>query len=350
MDFFKKINIIRRSATHRITKNIGTSNSNDFAPINNKEDIKRILICRPNHRLGNQLLMTPLVQEVINTFPDSKIDLFVKGNLAPIIFKNYENIDKIIQLPKKPFENIVQYIVMWLSIRKKQYDIVINVDKGSSSGRLSTKFANSTYRIFDDENEYFNLKYKDYKHLAKHPVYSLRIFLSTIGVVNVEKVIPSLDLKLNSEEIAEGKKILNQLIVNKEQKTICLFTYATGNKCYSELWWMELLEKLKKEFENFNIIEVLPVENVSQIAFKAPTFYSNDIRQMGSLIANTNVFISADSGIMHLASSVQTPTVGLFSVTDLDKYQPYNKNSLALNTNILSTNEIVKIIETITRK
>ncbi|MFN7014182.1 MAG: glycosyltransferase family 9 protein, partial [Bacteroidia bacterium] len=109
-------------------------------------------------------------------------------------------------------------------------------------------------------------------------------------------------------------------------------------------------EKLKKEFKNLNIIEVLPVENVSQIAFKIPTFYSKDIRQIGSLIANTDVFISADSGIMHLASSVQTPTVGLFSVTDMDKYQPYNKNSLALNTNILSTNEIIKKIKTITRK
>ncbi|WKL43080.1 glycosyltransferase family 9 protein [Flavobacterium sp. ZE23DGlu08] len=350
MDFLKKTNIIRRNLTHRMTKNIGNSSTTNFIPINNREDIKRILICRPNQRLGNQLLMTPLVQEVINTFPNSKIDLFVKGNLAPIIFKNYSNINKIIQLPKKPFKNLIQYVFVWLSIRKKKYNIVINVDKGSSSGRLSTKFANSTYKFFDDENEYSKLKYKDYKHLAKHPVYSLRFFLSTIGISNnVEMAIPSLDLKLNSEEITEGKKMLNQLIVNKEQKTICLFTYATGNKCYSELWWMELLEKLKKEFKNLNIIEVLPVENVSQIAFKIPTFYSKDIRQIGSLIANTDVFISADSGIMHLASSVQTPTVGLFSVTDMDKYQPYNKNSLALNTNILSTNEIIKKIETITR-
>lgn len=350
MDFFNEINIIRRRITHRVTKNISNSSDNNFPSIDNREDIKKILICRPNHRLGNQLLMTPLVQEVINTFPNSKIDLFVKGNLSTIIYKNYPNIDKIIQLPKKPFKNLIQYLFTWLSIRKKRYDIVINVDKDSSSGRLSTKFANSTYKLFDDENEYFNLKYKDYKHLAKHPVYSLRFFLSTIGIPNVERKIPSLDFKLNSEEITEGKKILNQLIVNKEEKTICLFTYATGNKCYSEIWWMELFEKLKKVFENLNIIEVLPVENVSQIAFKTPTFYSTDIRQIGSLIANTAIFISADSGIMHLGSSVQTPTVGLFSVTDMDKYQPYNKNSLGLNTNILSTNEIVKKIDAIIRK
>jgi ADP-heptose:LPS heptosyltransferase len=41
-------------------------------------------------------------------------------------------------------------------------------------------------------------------------------------------------------------------------------------------------------------------ENVSQIAFKSPTFYSKDIREIGAVIANTEIFIGADSGIMHL--------------------------------------------------
>jgi ADP-heptose:LPS heptosyltransferase len=51
--------------------------------------------------LGNQLLITPLVQEVTDTFPNCKIDLFVKE--TAIIFENYENIDSIIKLPKKAF-------------------------------------------------------------------------------------------------------------------------------------------------------------------------------------------------------------------------------------------------------
>jgi predicted Rossmann-fold nucleotide-binding protein len=57
---------------------------------------------------------------------------------------------------------------------------------------------------------------------------------------------------------------------------------------------------------------VLPVENVSQIGFKAPTFYSKDVREIGALMANTEVFIGGDSGIMHLASASKVSTVGLF--------------------------------------
>lgn len=93
-----------------------------------------------------------------------------------------------------------------------------------------------------------------------------------------------------------------------------------------------------------NIIEVLPIENVSKISFKEPTFYSNNIREIGALIKNTSLFIGADSGIMHLASSVHVPTIGLFSVTDRDKYEPYNEGSLAVNANYFSSNEIIKLI------
>ena len=86
MKIKKKINTARRSLMRRLTRNIGKSN----AGIKNNQNIqiKRILISRPNHRLGNLLLLTPLVQEVISTFPDSKIDLFVKGGVTPIIYIN----------------------------------------------------------------------------------------------------------------------------------------------------------------------------------------------------------------------------------------------------------------------
>jgi ADP-heptose:LPS heptosyltransferase len=40
--------------------------------------------------------------------------------------------------------------------------------------------------------------------------------------------------------------------------------------------------------------------------------YSKDVREIGALMANTEVFIGGDSGIMHLASASKVSTVGLF--------------------------------------
>jgi ADP-heptose:LPS heptosyltransferase len=332
MNFLQDINNSRRTLLRGITKHVGRVIIVPQTFSNVRTEVKRVLICRPNHRLGNLLLITPLLQEVTSTFPESKIDLFVKGTLAPILFKNYQNIDCIIELPKAPFQYLLKYIQTWISIRKKHYDIVINVDGGSSSGRLSVQFANSRYKLFGDPDSGLQQKFKDYEHFAKNPVYTFRYNLSKLGLPPTKKPMPSLDLKLSSDEIDKGKNILKQLVHNDNQ-TICLFTYATGDKCYPASWWEEFYKRLRTEYPQLNIIEVLPIQNISKLSFRVPSYYSRDIRQLGSVIANTQVFIGADSGIMHLASAVKTPTVGLFSITNKHQYGPYGNSSASIDTN-----------------
>lgn len=343
------INNLRMALLRRIAGNIGAAHAKkDKYPIN-KTKVTRVLISRPNNRLGNLLLITPLVEEIMKTFPNSKIDLFVKGGVATELFKNYSAIDRIIQLPKKPFKNLINYIFKWISIRKKYYDLVINAVDYSSSGRLSTKFARAKYKFFGESENNLNIKHKDHQHIAKNSVYNFRDYLSGMGLAESGQKVLSLNLRLSDLEMSAGRKLLYELVQNNKE-TLCLFTYATGDKCYSESWWAVFYEKLKLKYPDHNIIEVLPVENVSQIGFKAPSFYSKDIRQLGSLIANTNVFIGADSGIMHLASAVQTPTVGLFSRDNMKTYEPYDNGSVAINTNTGNADAWIEIIDQVINK
>ena len=95
MSLLKKINVFRRKVTKMLTSSIGKKNKPN-KPFDSNTNIKRILVSRPNHRLGNQLLVTPLLQELETLFPESKIDLFVKGGVSHEIFKNYSQVDQII--------------------------------------------------------------------------------------------------------------------------------------------------------------------------------------------------------------------------------------------------------------
>lgn len=326
-----------------LTKDIG---ANGFVSKNSDAEagpIERILISRPNHRLGNLLLITPLLEEVAQTFPTAKVDLFVKGGIAPVLFQNYHQIDRIISLPRKPFKELGNYIKVWTKIRSRKYDLVINVDGTSSSGRLCTQFARATYKIYGPEEEALENMGADRQHIAKAPVLLLRDFLKEFGFQPQTGLVPPLDLKLSEEELRAGREVVHNLVQNN-QKTICIFTYATGAKCYSEKWWTGLYERMKQAASDYNIIEVLPVENVSQIGFQAPTFYSKDVREIGAVIAATTVFVGADSGIMHLASASGAPTMGLFSVTNMLKYAPYNSHSQAIDTNTCDVEELLEII------
>ncbi|WP_158728665.1 MULTISPECIES: glycosyltransferase family 9 protein [unclassified Flavobacterium] len=346
MSLLTKINVLRRAVTRGLTKNIGNSANNYTIDPSQKITITKVLISRPNHRLGNLLLITPLVQDVTNTFPDCKIDLFVKGGLAPIVFQNYDNINNIIELPKKPFKDLIAYFKVWVKIKSEKYDIVINVDKNSSSGRLSAQFANAKYKFFGEEDETLRMKHLDYDHIAKFPIYEFRSFLTKLGFPDNHATLPPLDIKLTAAELLQGKSAVDALVPN-DKETICIFTYATADKCYSTTWWEEFYAGLKLEFSNYNILEILPVENVSQINFKATSFYSKDVREIAAVVANTKLFIGADSGIMHLASAGLTPTVGLFSRPNIAIYKPYHNNSIGINTNIGTVKEWITNIKTV---
>lgn len=346
MGFLKKINSFRRKITKSITNNIGqnaAAQSGNLEPIDVNK-VKKVLITRPNHRLGNMLLITPMVQEVKTIFPNAKVDIFVKGTVANVIFENYDNVNAIISLPKKHFKQLNQYLSGWLKLKKAKYDLVINCIEYSSSGKLSTQFANGKHKYFGPINEDESDADDVARHAAKKTIFGLRTFLAKSGVTIKEGDVPTLNIKLSTDELAAGKNALHQ-ILKSEQKTISLFTYATGNKCYSEAWWTDFYNAMKMHFPDYLFIEILPVENISMLNFSIPSYYSKDVRKIAGVIANTDIFIGADSGMMHLASASLTKTIGLFSVTDVYTYSPYGNGSTAIDTNKSNTEACMKIIK-----
>jgi len=298
--------------------------------INKNESVKieRVLINRPNQRLGNTLLITPLVQEIIQFNPKVKIDLFVKGKVAPIVFENYPQIDQIIELPKKPFKDLVNYIKVWLKIKRKKYDLVINVDKQSSSGRLSTSFANSKYKLFGDEF-IADTTQENQLHQAQYPVYQFRKFLELFDEKERKEAVPQQNIQLSEREIEKGKKMLEEITENSSKKTIAFFTFATGAKCYNEEWWTEFYNLFYPKYaEEYNLIEILPVENISMLTHKLPEYYSKDVREIAAVMFNCEVVIAADSGMMHLSSAAPSKTIGLFKSEDfMQRYKPYGEGN-----------------------
>ncbi|WP_298535363.1 glycosyltransferase family 9 protein [uncultured Algibacter sp.] len=348
MSFKTRVNHIRRTVIWNLAKSVGNSYTEPEYGSCDVLMIKKVLIIRPNHRLGNQLLLTPLVQEVTDLFPNCEIDLFVKGGVAHPVFENYKSVINIIKLPKRPWSHIFKYIKCWLSIKQKKYDFVINGDRTSSSGRLLTQIAKADFKIFGevDDSQFKNLD--GYQHMSIYPVYNLRLYLKNLGVsMDIVKPVPVLDIKLNETEIINGKKVLDGVVPDQLKKTICIYTNATGDKCYSETWWETFYARLLKEYPDYNVIEMLPIENISKINFKAPNFYSQDLREMAAIIRNTSVFIAADNGVMHLASASLAPTLGFFSVTSLEMYKPYGNGNVALQTNETTINDWIKAIDNI---
>ena len=337
MNPIKNINIVRRKVFRYITGSF-KNNFNKTAS-NNNDDVKRILICRPNHKLGNLLLLSPLIQELESTFPNSEIDLLVNQSCASQLYQSYDNVNQVIEFPQKFFTNPIKYIRTLIRLRSTKYDLAINAVRNSSSGRIFTSICNAKVKFVSDSDT--DIKEK---HIAKQVIYSLREFLPTIGVKANDAVPACLDLRLANHELIDAG-ILVYDIVQNTQLTICLSTHPANDSCYTERWWLDLYENLHRAFPDVNIVEVLPNKNVSRIGFRASALYSADIRELAAMIANTDVFIGVDSGVMHLASASLTPTIGLFTTTDTEKYKPYNEGSIAIKINELKIDDLIVLIK-----
>tara|TARA_B100000963_G_C22516364_1_gene620862 strand:- start:29 stop:1072 length:1044 start_codon:yes stop_codon:yes gene_type:complete len=336
------INYFRRKINRFFSKLFIVHRSSDLKFNENVTQVRKILITRPNHRLGNNLLLTPLIKEVIVIFPNAEIHLFLMGNIGDSVFDNYKDVKKIIKLPRKPFKNLLDYFSCWSSLFKYNYDLAINANRVSSSGKLAVKLSRSRYKFFNIINKELS-KIEDYSHNAKNPIYNLRYHLKNqIDRVNYE--IPKLDIKLRGYEIQNGEKLLKS-IFNDNKPVISIFTYATADKCYSKEWWKNLYSKIKIFENKYNILEILPMENISQINFAAKSYYSNDIREIASVMHNVKLFIGADSGMMHLAHSSNVTTIGLFSVTEKEFYGVYGDKNININTNINDVNFIINSIK-----
>ena len=299
--------------------------------------IRRVLVCRPNHRLGNLLLLTPLLRELQHLLPDAEVDLVLAGEDGARLFRTFRNVGHIYVLHRRMVRHPLQTAGIALQIRRAKYDLAIDPCEGSQSSRWFTAIANATHVIGgtgDDQVRTTDSKTATPTHMAQLPVYLVRRALVPRGA-SPDDEYPALDIKLSPTENQRGQQILSVLTSagTSLPPTIGVFADATGAKRYAEAWWMRFIETLLGQARGFRLVEIAPPDGQSRLSSRFPSFFSPDTREVAAVISSMSCFISADCGVMHLARASGIPTIGLFSVTDLAKYSPYGDGSCAIDTN-----------------
>ncbi len=314
-----------------------------------RKGIYRILVCRPNHRLGNTILLTPLIQELERLYAGAEIDILSEGDIAEEVFSTFFSVKNVYCLPRRGFKHPVAFLSMLLGIRKTQYDLIIDPVLSSGFSRAMTRYLRGRYTLgFSDEAKP-GLTHPvptaaAGHHMAQRPINLLRWARAHYsGVVDDTSHYPSLDIRLTDEERAQGRAVVNQLLQESQQHAsrpvIGIFANATGAKRYSETWWGEFITAFKDMNPNANLLELIPAHGHSMLGEAWTGYYSTDIRRMGAVMANMDLMITADCGVMHLAVASKVPTVGMFCVTDASVYAPYGMGSCPLLTQGMSARD-----------
>lgn len=344
---------MRRRMTRRVMQPVFRASDKRLRQTNSPSiaEIHRILICRPNHRLGNLLLLTPLVAEIQTIFPDAEIDIVLAGDRGPELFRSFQNIKHIYSLPRRMIKHPVAVARIALQIRKRHYDLAIDPCEISQSSRLVVALARakhvigiprSAIAVGRDGTDAMRLATA---HMAQWPVYLTRCVLAP-GSPNIG-AFPLLDIRLSENERHCARETLHELFHLRNEPypkaIIGLFADATGAKRYDRRWWGRFIQEMRAHRPEYSFLEIAPPDARSRLDMGFPCFSSESPRKVAALISGLTCFVSADCGVMHLASASGVTTVGLFSVTDASKYEPYGNGSRAINTNGSTPEEVAQL-------
>ncbi|MCT7650612.1 glycosyltransferase family 9 protein [Aliarcobacter butzleri] len=267
--------------------------------------IKEIFIEIPSW-LGDAIMATPTIENLIKTYPDAQITLL--GSFVSIqAFQGYPNIKKVIVDDTKKSGNRYKNLI---SLAKSigRIDLAISFRRS-----ISSKFM----MFFIKAKKKFN-----YRRLTKKEIHLCIRYNDFVNkVLNLKNEVG--DLKLYFKPFNYGKPTLG---INPGA------TYGSAKRWYPEEFAKIAIEMSKKyDIVIFggpaetNIAKDIENELVSN----GITNYQNlagktTIPELIEKIAGLDLFITNDSGPMHIAAAYKVKTIAIFGPTKFTETNQWN--------------------------
>ncbi|NOQ23088.1 MAG: hypothetical protein GQ565_10640 [Candidatus Aegiribacteria sp.] len=278
----------------------------------------RILVIRTDNRLGNLVLMEPLLRSLKVRFPLAELDILASDVFSELLESQGYNVIKVDK--KGQIRNPAMFWSLIQKLRIRSYDVAIDAAHPHSfslSGAVSTVLSGADCRISTDADDpsgwYTNT-------VAEPPLYwhesrALHL-LGSVWDDWPEWSPPELHP-------------LNVL----ERNAAGLHVGASGNKRFP----IEHLEKLVDNICRRVILEVYWGSNEERkaaeyLGSRYPVAVMPELSVAGLIerIAGLRLFITPDNGPMHIASSVSVPVIALFRIDNMERFAPLSEGSKIL--------------------
>lgn len=292
----------------------GSSNKD----VTRKSNSKRILIVRTD-RIGDVLLSTPVIKAMRDEYPDACIAMMVSPYSKEIVEGN-PYLDEVIVYDKeakhKSWASSMEFAKY---LKTKKFDLAL-VLHPNNRVHLITYFAGIKRRVGYNRKLGFLLtdRIKHTKQLGeKHELeYNLDL-VRYLGIIPKEQSL-FMPIKKESEDWAEV--VLRQEGISASDKILAIHP---GASCPSKIWpqlrFAQVADKLA-DLHGFKIIIVSGpkdirmaedvLSNMRHAAFNLAG--KTSVSQLASVLRRCNLFISNDSGPVHVASALGTPVISLF--------------------------------------
>ncbi len=319
-----------------------------------------ILIIRPQSiQLGDTICSLPMFRALKTKFPDSFITFIgCPTNYNVNIKKLNPFIDDFIVFKKEGFGELISFI---RNLRKKNFDYVIvpTTIRISSTSYIIAMLAKGRVKagisyLDGKKNRYnFILDEKIVAEWDRNKTHQVYRFLESVKPLDCgisKDEIKNMRIALTSEDVEYGNTFSE---TNFPDESKPVFGFHPGAGKISNTWavnnFFELIKKINIKYKPYIVItsgfldseitdkleKKLKSEDIKCVIIK-----DMDTYRLAAVMQHIDVYVSNDTGVMHLAAFAGTNTLSVFRKGESKEWQPLFNNSESVESATDNINDI----------
>lgn len=301
--------------------------------------ISRILVIRLDDRIGNAVLVTPLLVALKGRFS--------RAHLVCLLARRHWELRSLIPSADEfiPFDRAalarsplgIRSLVR--NLRSMNFDLVFDAsdDRTVSFNHLIvTALSGGRFRVGHDRGEAAEF-YEVPVPVPDTPRHAAEMHLDLLRAVTTFRSTPRPLLKPPREEGGFGARFVTEGGLNPLKPLVVLHPGGRGAK----RWPAGGFAAVAGEIHARGLAEIAMVwgsndeESAQEVINSAPEAIRPagilSFSDLASLLRRATLFISGDCGPMHVASALGTPVLAIFLASDAAKYGPLGAHHVILN-------------------
>lgn len=298
---------------------------------------KRILVVKLSD-IGDVLTATPALRALRESFPAARLEALVPPNSAPVLAES-SLVDEVIIFDKFQYDqpidalrpsSLADLLRFARHLRRQRYDCLVILHHlttrwGALKYAALALISGAKIRVGLDNGRGWFLTHRahDDGFGARHEV---EYWLDVVGTIGAETGDTSLEMAIGEND---------QIPMTNDQYPQVAIHPGSGGYSLARRWSAEgfarVADALAERHGARIVLVGTPADGVSQVASLMRTEAVNlegktTLGQLAAILKGCDLFIGADSGVMHLAAAVGTPLVAIFGPSNHRAWGPWPRD------------------------
>jgi len=297
--------------------------------------LHRVLVVRQDERLGNVLLITPLLGGLRRALPGAHICVLVSRRFADVLRGN-DDIDRILTFDKRRMlRNPFRLVSLIRTLRKGSFNLAVDggpIDDISLNNSLLTYLSGAPLRLGHrrgDSHLFLTTEVPVVQGKRTEVDHHLDLLRYLFGDVPAGRMKMSLFPEERDRAVQRGRS----WGLRSDDVVVGLHVGGRGKKRWAAGQFYSLAERLISRYGVRVLLFWGPNERELVRPFQSQVLRGLSIppllpiRDLAAQVERCAVFICNDTGPMHMARAVGTPTVAIFRKPNYDRYGPPDRKN-----------------------